>query len=115
MSMGNKNYLSCIETVRPVRDTLDIISGKWKLPIIISISIGNERFTDIQESIPKLTPKVLSKELKDLEQNKLVERVITNDYPVKITYRATEYASTLNSIIYAMKEWGNNHRKEIFK
>lgn len=109
-----KSYLNCIETVRPVRDTLDIISGKWKLPIIISISIGNDRFTDIQDSIPGITPKVLSKELKDLEQNKLIKRIITEDYPVKVTYEPTPYAATLNPIIFAMKDWGIKHRQELF-
>jgi len=109
-----KSYLTCIETVRPVRDTLDIISGKWKLPIIISISIGNERYTDIQDSIPGITPKVLSKELKELEQNKLIKRIITEDYPVKVTYKASEYAATLNPIIYAMKDWGLQHRHKLF-
>jgi DNA-binding HxlR family transcriptional regulator len=62
----NKVYCNCLETVKPVRDTLDVINGKWKLPIIISISVGNDRFTDIQESIPGITPKVLAKELKEL-------------------------------------------------
>ena len=109
-----KSYLSCIDTIRPVRDTLDIISGKWKLPIIISVSIGNNRFTDIQDSIPGITPKVLSKELKELEQNKLIKRIITEDYPVKITYEATEHAATLNPIIYALKDWGLLHRSQLF-
>lgn len=109
-----QSYLNCIQTVRPVRDTLDIISGKWKLPIIISVSIGNNRFTDIQESIAGITPKVLSKELKELEQNQLIKRTITDDYPVKIIYEATEHATTLNPIIFAMKDWGLQHRHKLF-
>lgn len=109
-----KSYLNCIETVKPVRDTLDIISGKWKLPIIISVSIGNKRFTDIQDSIPGITPKVLSKELKELEQNQLINRIITDDYPVKVIYESTKHASTLNPIIYAMKDWGLLHRHQLF-
>ncbi len=113
--MENKSYSCCLETVKPVRDALDIINGKWKLPIIISISEGNERFTDIQKSIPKLTPKVLAKELKLLEQNKLIRREVTADYPVKISYKPELYAKTLGPIIYALKEWGLNHRKMIFE
>ncbi len=109
-----KLYLNCIETIRPVRDTLDVISGKWKLPIIISISIGNERFTDIQDSVSGITPKLLAKELKELEQNGLIRRVITADYPVKISYKAEPYSETLTPIIYALKDWGINHRKKIF-
>lgn len=109
-----KTYLSCLDSLKPVRDALDVINGKWKLPIIISVGVGNERFTDIQNSIPGITPKVMAKELKELEQHKLVERVVTNDYPVKITYKWTPYAHTLTPIIDALKEWGINHRAKLF-
>ena len=110
----NKIHSSCLDTVKPVRDTLDVISGKWKLAIIISIGVGNDRFTDIQESIPGITPKVLAKELKELEQHKLIKRIITEDYPVKITYKHEPYAATLTPIIYALKDWGLTHREKIF-
>lgn len=111
----NKAYCDCLSTVKPVRDTLDVINGKWKLPIIITVGVGNERFTDIQESISGLTPKVLAKELKDLEQHQLIKRIITDDYPIKISYQLETYADTLTPIIYALKDWGVNHRKKIFK
>lgn len=112
MSKPSK-YHCCLATVKPVRDTLDVISGKWKLPIIISVSMGNERFTDIQNSIPGITPKVLAKELRILEANKLIKRTVVDDYPVKISYTAEPYAKTLSPIIYAMSEWGEKHRKKI--
>ena len=108
---AKKAYLCCHDTVRPVRDALDVINGKWKLPIIISITAGNERFTDIQKSIPGITPKVLAKQLKDLEQHQLIKRTIIEDYPVKILYKSEPYADTLTPIIYALKEWGSDHRK----
>jgi DNA-binding HxlR family transcriptional regulator len=63
-----KAYNECLNTVKPVKDALEVINGKWKLAIIISVGVGNERFTDIQDSIEGITPKVLAKELKDLEQ-----------------------------------------------
>ena len=109
-----KGYYNCLDTVRPVRDTLEVINGKWKLPIIISMGIGNERFTDIQDSIDGLTPKVLAKEVKDLEQHQLIKRIVIDDYPVKISYKLTPYADTLNPIIFALKDWGINHKKKIF-
>ncbi|OZI05858.1 transcriptional regulator [Siphonobacter sp. BAB-5385] len=110
-----KGYCNCLETIKPVRDTLDVINGKWKLPIIISITVGNERFTDIQNSIPGITPKVLAKELKELEEHKLIKRIIIEGYPVKISYQADAYADTLTPIIYALKDWGLNHRKKIMQ
>jgi DNA-binding HxlR family transcriptional regulator len=112
---AKKTCCSCVDTVRPVRDALDVINGKWKLPIIISVGVGNERFTDIQASIPGITPKVLAKELKELEQHKLIKRLIIEDYPVKISYKLEEYADTLSPIIYALKDWGLNHRQKIFE
>jgi DNA-binding HxlR family transcriptional regulator len=48
---------------KPVQDAFDVFKGKWKLPIIISVTVGDERFTDIQESIPGITPKVHLKSL----------------------------------------------------
>jgi DNA-binding HxlR family transcriptional regulator len=110
---AKKAYCSCIETVKPVRDALDVISGKWKLPIIISVSVGNERFTDIQESIPGITPKVLAKELKELEQHKLIKRTVVDGYPIKILYQPEPYADTLTPLIYNLKDWGINHRKKV--
>jgi DNA-binding HxlR family transcriptional regulator len=111
--VAKKEHLCCIETVKPVRDALDVISGKWKLPIIISVSHGNERFTDIQKSIPAITPKVLAKELKELEQHRLIKRVVVEDYPVKILYQPEPYAETLTPIIYSLKEWGEKHREKL--
>src|SRR3954453_21210568 len=103
---ANKTHCSCLDTVKPVRDALDVIDGKWKLPIIISVGVGNDRFTDIQESIPGITPKVLAKELKDLEQHKLIKRNVLGEYPVKISYKLEPYADTLTPIIYSLKDWG---------
>lgn len=78
------------------------------------MGVGNERFTDIQESIEGITPKVLAKELKDLEQHQLIKRIIVEDYPIKIICKLEPYADTLAPIILALKEWGINHKKKIF-
>lgn len=109
-----KVHCDCMETILPVRDTLDVINGKWKIPIIISVGAGNDRFTDIQESIPGISPKVLAKELKDLEQHHLIKRIVIDDYPVKISYQLEPYADSLTPIIRALKDWGITHRKKIF-
>ncbi|MBC9797229.1 winged helix-turn-helix transcriptional regulator [Sinomicrobium weinanense] len=111
---AKRDYLSCLDTLKPVRDALDVINGKWKLPIIISIMVGNKRFTDIQNSIPGITPKVLAKELKELEVHQLIKRTVMDDYPVKILYKPEPYADTLVPVIDALKGWGLNHRKRLF-
>jgi DNA-binding HxlR family transcriptional regulator len=55
----------------------------------------------------------LAKELKELEQHKLIKLIITDDYPVKITYKSEPHADILTPVIYALKHWGLNHRKKI--
>lgn len=109
-----RGFNDCISTIKPVRDFLDVMSGKWKFPILVSVGVGNDRFTDIQDSIPGITPKVLAKELKELEQHKLIKRTIIDDYPIKIMYTKEPYADTLTPIIYAMKDWGANHKNKVF-
>lgn len=102
------------ECVIPVRDALDVISGKWKLLILISIAAGYKRFKEIERNTPKITPKVLAKELKDLEEHRLIKRTVYDETPVAIEYSLTPYAETLEKVILALRDWGANHRKQIF-
>jgi DNA-binding HxlR family transcriptional regulator len=76
------------------------------------VGVGNDRFTDIQDSIPGITPKVLARELKELERHRLIKRVVTDGYPVRISYELEDYANTLAALIYSLKDWGLNHRKK---
>jgi DNA-binding HxlR family transcriptional regulator len=108
-----KRHTECSSMMIPVRDALDVISGKWKLMILISISAGNKRFREIERSIPKINSKVLAKELKDLEEHKLIKRTVFDDYPVLIEYTILPYAESLGDVIKALSDWGSNHRKYI--
>lgn len=111
--MSKSNHTECLSALLPVRDALDVISGKWKLLILISVSSGNSRFREIERSIPSITSKVLSKVLKDLEENLLITRTVYDDYPVVVEYKTTEYATSLSSVIMASRDWGVNHREKI--
>lgn len=64
--------------VMAVNDTMNVISGKWKLPIIGSLLYGKKRFKELERDIEKITPRMLSKELKDLEMNSIVSRTVHN-------------------------------------
>jgi len=112
-SIESKYNGDCSKIILPIRDTLDVINGKWKIMIIISIKHGNKRFSDIEKSIPNISSKVLAKELKDLEQNQLITRTVFDDFPVSIEYDITEYANTLENLIKEMMLWGIQHRKKI--
>lgn len=97
--------------VLAVNDTMNVISGKWKLPIIGTLMFGKKRFKDMEREIPKINPRMLSKELKDLEANGIVSRTVHNTTPVKIEYELTKSGKTLNKVLDSMVEWGLHHRQ----
>lgn len=101
------------EELRALQDTLYFIGGKWRIPVINSICNGNKRFREIERSIPGITTRMLSKELKDMELNKLVKRTVYPDIPVLIEYEPTGYCKTFGKIIQEMINWGREHRSVI--
>ena len=103
----------CLAALRPVRDALEVLSGRWKLPILIALSNRPKRFKEISKDINGITDKMLSKELKDLELNKLVTRTVYDTFPPTVEYARTEHSQTLYNVIGALNEWGTLHRKEI--
>lgn len=108
-----KTHESCINMILPVRDALDILSGKWKLPILISLSFGNKRFKQIAREIPNITDKMLSKELRELEMNQLIKRTVYDSVPVIVEYSMTSYGKSLEKVIEELRKWGMQHRKRI--
>lgn len=101
--------------VLAVNDTLNVISGKWKMPIIASLLYGCHRYKDIQANIEKITPRMLSKELKELELNGVVKRMVHDTTPVKIEYHLTASGKNILTVLDAMIEWGLAHRTSTIK
>lgn len=100
--------------IMAVHDAMDVLSGKWKISIISSICYYNERrFSDILNDVPGISNKMLSKELKELEMNKLIKRTVVDAQPVTVKYNLTEYGRTLQTIINNLSDWGREHRKMI--
>lgn len=97
-----------------VQDAMDVLSGKWKISIISSICYYNKRrFSDVLNDIPGISNKMLSKELKELEINKLIKRTVLETQPITVQYELTEHGKTLQTIIRNLTEWGIQHRKKI--
>ena len=111
--IDHKNHGECQKMILPVRDALEILSGKWKLPIIISLSFGNKRFSQMAKEIPNITDKMLSKELRDLEANQLIKRTVFDAIPIVVEYSMTEYGYSLENVIAELRTWGMEHRKRI--
>jgi DNA-binding HxlR family transcriptional regulator len=103
----------CTELIIPVRDCLDVLNGKWKLPILGALMTGKKRFKEMERDIPKITARMLSKELRELEMNQLVKRTVYDSLPVIIEYEVTPYGRSLDKVLHAMRDWGLQHRKRI--
>jgi len=106
----------CKASIQGVRDVLDVLGGKWKIPIIASLYYNQKiRFMDLSRQIENIAPEVLSKELKDLEMNHLVKRTIKDTMPITVEYELTAQGKSFNKIIEAMGDWGIKYRKSILK
>jgi DNA-binding HxlR family transcriptional regulator len=105
---------SCPKVLLAIRDTMDVLNGKWKIAIIGSLTFGEKRFMELQRDVEGITAKMLSKELKDLEINKLVKRTVFDTKPVTVEYRLTEHGRSLEKLIEELVRWGMLHRETIF-
>ncbi|MFB5190188.1 winged helix-turn-helix transcriptional regulator [Alicyclobacillus fastidiosus] len=98
-----------------VNSTLDIISGKWKMMILFQLMPESTlRFNELKKRIPGITQRVLTKQLRELEQEDIIERRIYPEIPPRVEYSVTEYGRTLQPILTLLHEWGEAHltRKE---
>ncbi|RIV27819.1 transcriptional regulator [Fibrisoma montanum] len=104
----------CARHLMPAMDTLELLGGKWKLLIVLGLLYGGKtRFKQLQKSIPGITGKVLSNDLKDLEQNGIITRTVYDTSPITVEYELTPYGRTLEKLILEIREWGMIHRQRI--
>jgi DNA-binding HxlR family transcriptional regulator len=110
---AHESSVECSKRLLPINDALEILNGKWKLQVIMALSFGKKRFKQLQREIPGITPKVLSKELKDLEMNELARRTVYDTSPITVEYELLPYGRTLRPLIDELHKWGTKHRKRI--
>ena len=105
----------CKLRLQAISDALYAIGGKWKLPIIVALLEGRSRFNELGRTVEGISAKVLAAELKELELNGFVKRVVFAGPPVVVEYQLTPYSKTLNAVLDSLAEWGRKHREEIKK
>ena len=103
----------CTRSLAAVGDAMYAIGGKWKLRIIIALRDGTKRFNELQRTIPGISAKVLSNELKELELNGFVKRSVSTQMAIVVEYEITAYSETLGDVLQALREWGMMHREKI--
>ncbi|OMP77376.1 MULTISPECIES: helix-turn-helix domain-containing protein [unclassified Chitinophaga] len=111
-----KPYICTIKDEKEIRyaqDALYVLSGKWRMPVVLALHNGLRRYREIAQSIPGITFAMLSKELQMMELNNLVERREDPDFPRNVEYRLTAYCESLYPIVESLIHWGREHRKVI--
>lgn len=93
-----------------VEDALGILVGKWK-PIILLILLteGTKRFSELKRGVPGITQKMLTNQLRELEDEDIISRKVYPQVPPKVEYSMTEYGRSLEPILIAMHDWGTAH------
>ncbi|GIN95296.1 hypothetical protein J6TS1_11660 [Siminovitchia terrae] len=97
-----------------VDEALSILVGKWK-PIIL-LHLFNEdtlRFSELKRLMPNITQKMLTKQLRELEEEDIIERVVYPQVPPKVEYSISEYGKSLQPVLNVMHEWGSAHTQHM--
>ncbi|NIK79177.1 DNA-binding HxlR family transcriptional regulator [Paenibacillus castaneae] len=94
--------------------TLAVIGGKWKLIILWHLGLeGTKRFGELKKLIPNITQKMLTNQLRELEEDQLLLRKVYPEVPPKVEYSLTEYGQSLMPVLRSMYDWGENYGKHV--
>lgn len=105
----------CRYRINAVKDSMLLLTGKWKVHILGTLLYGGKmRFMDLQREINGIGPKMLSKELQELELNNLVIRKVLNTKPITVEYELTDFGKTLEPLIEQIAQWGIDYRETFF-
>ncbi len=112
MTKNEQNNEHLEEGNCPVTLAVSIIGGKWKPPILSRLVEGVRRFGELQRLVPHITKKMLTQQLRELEQDGIVERKVYHQVPPKVEYSLSEYGESLKPVLKAMEDWGMQHRSK---
>ncbi|SDF14137.1 winged helix-turn-helix transcriptional regulator [Sporolituus thermophilus] len=105
--MGDQEFKNAVKT------TLKTIGGKWKPVILCFLKEGVMRFSELKREIPEITEKMLTQQLRELEQDGIISRKVYPQVPPKVEYSLTEYGQTIQEVLDVMYKWGRQHQKRI--
>ena len=89
---------------------LNVLSGKWKLKILWQISKGAVRFNELQRRLGEITTKTLTQQLRELEDQKIIQRTVYPENPPKVEYALTELGESISPVLKSLCDWGTNYQ-----
>lgn len=95
----------------PVATTVGLIGNKWKLLIVRDLLSGTKRFGELRKSVTGISQKVLTDNLRSMEDDRLVTRTVYAEVPPRVEYRLSELGDSLRPIMNAMEVWGNGYKQ----
>jgi DNA-binding HxlR family transcriptional regulator len=99
-----KDHFGC-----PVQASINVLSGKWKVQILWHLSFGPRRFAQIRKKMPKISEKVLTEQLRQLESDGVIARQVTPSLPPQVTYSLNREGEKLVPLMESLCSWGSAH------
>jgi DNA-binding HxlR family transcriptional regulator len=97
----------------PVETTVGLISNKWKILILRELLSGTKRFGELKNGIEGISQKVLTQNLRSMEDDGIIERQVYAEVPPRVEYFLSDLGNSLRPIIYSMKEWGLGYQEMV--
>lgn len=99
----------------PVATTVQLIGNKWKLLILRNLLAGTQRFNEIRKTIPGISQKVLTENLRSMEEDGIITRTVYAEVPPRVEYSLSDLGKTMRPIIKAMEVWGTGYQELVHK
>lgn len=106
--MEKKKYNISVEA------TLEVIGGKWKCVILCHLTHGKKRTSELKRLMPNITQKMLTQQLRELEEDGIINRIVYNQVPPKVEYELSEYGLSLEGILSSLCSWGETHITKVY-
>ncbi len=101
----HESYTNC-----PVEAALDVIGGKWKAVILFRLMEDTKRFNELRRLLPKVTQRMLTTQLRELERDGLIMRKVYAQVPPKVEYSLSDLGRTLTPVLLELQRWGESYR-----
>lgn len=97
----------------PVEACVEVIGGKWKGVILFHLLGGTKRFNELSRLLPAVTQRMLTRQLRELEADQIIERKVYPEVPPKVEYSLTEFGRTLEPVLRTLQGWGMSYLEQI--